>query len=37
MYLPVVIRVWFKRCCVEQTIVPSNQGLSAVGLCVILR
>lgn len=34
--LPVVIRIWFKCCCVEQAIVPSNQGLPAVTFCVVL-
>ena len=34
--LPVVIRIWFKCCCVEQAVVPSNQGLPTITLCVIL-
>lgn len=34
--LPVIVRIWFKCSCVEQAIVPTNQGLPTVTLCVIL-
>ena len=35
-FLPVIVRVRLKCCCVQQAVVAANQTLSAVALCVIL-